>query len=1331
MDLRGPAPADREPAADLPSGASHEFPLTDIQSAYIVGRSRMVELGGQQQYYIELDAVGFDPARGEDALNEMVRRHETLRTVMGADGYGRVMEPGQQPRVPIRVVDLAGLDPREQEEGIRRTREGMCSEGLDPTGWPLFEVVASRLRRHRYRVHFRYSLILVDAPSLNTVVDEWLEVYHDPGVRLAPVEKTFRQWRAELLADERGEGFGKQWAYWEQRLDSLPEGPQLPLVRQPKSIDAVRFTARTVFLSREQWETFCANVRKHRVMPATALMHVLSEALASWASVPHFCLNVVHLNLVARRPGPPVVGQRTATLPLEVDHRGEGGFWERAKLLQRRLWKDMANSDVTGVRISRELAARSGWSQRAAFPYVFTSNQGPGWDTPPPQSRPAFRPVERIQHTPQVLLDNQIRDLPGGGVASNIDFVDEAFPPGLPDLLAECYRSMLEALSRPDGADGEPDPVPAAHRALVDALNDTARPLPEGRLEDRFLRRAAELPEAPAVVTEGLTLSYAELEARSRAVAHWLLGQGVRRGDIVPVVMVKGWEQVVAVLGALRAGAAYVPIDALMPKGPMADLLEECSARVVLAQSHTPPELGGAARPVLHVDETGPAQDGLPTVECGADDLAYIIYTSGSTGRPKGVMIEHRSALNTVLDINERIGLGPADRVFGISSLAFDLSVWDVFGTLAAGAALVVPDPAPLPDPLSWAAAAHRHGVTVWNSVPALAEMLVEVAEERPELGRAPVRAFLLSGDWVPTTLPDRMRRLWSAVRVIAMGGATEASIWSNIYEVGETDPAWRSVPYGRPLTNQTMKVLDHRLEVRQPWAVGRIHIGGVGLARGYWRDEERTADRFITHPRTGERLYRTGDLGRYWPDGTIEFLGREDRQVKILGYRVEPGSVEVALRAHPGVRECVVCVDDAPGGQRRLVALTVPEPDARLDGQALTAHLREHLPHYMIPGHIRIVDQLPLSANGKVDVARALELVAAPQDGTAGVRDDDPVLKQLAELWSELLEVPSVGPDSNFFALGGNSLLALRMVNRVRGEFGTDLPLGRVFEAPTVREFAGALAPDGVSALHRPSCAVQLSDGDGPELTLFHVMGGSVAPYVPLARSWPGPVRAFQSRPHVDMSEDAFAPDLAAMAAGYLRELLRLRPEGPYLLGGWSMGGFLAYEVACQLRELGRTAHVFMMDSRITDLKVADTEVERHLAFVVTLALGPAPRTVETAIRSARPENLSQVARDVCVSHGLLPGEVDVAGYERLLRIQQHETRLTADWRPRPHDQPTLLYIADEEPLPDPASVWLTVCPGIDLVRMATDHAGIGRPQRQEEIAAHLAGWFAERRRP
>ncbi|NUS17481.1 MAG: amino acid adenylation domain-containing protein [Streptomyces sp.] len=1311
--------------------ADEGFPLTDIQSAYMVGRSRLIELGGRQQYYLELDAVGFDPQRAEDAVNLLVARHEHLRTVMGEDGLQRVTPADRVARVPVTVHDLAGLGPDEREEALRRTRERMCDDGLDPAGWPLFQVAASRVREHRYRVHLRASLLLLDAPGIRAVVGEWWELYQRPCADLPPVTTTFREWRTAMAERESGEEFDKQWRYWEERLDDLPEAPQLPIARQPQNIAAVRFHGRTSYLTGEQWRQFCANFRKHRVLPTTALLHVYAEALGAWASSPHFCLNVVHLNHATRHGnGEQVVGQRTATLPLEIDLSAGGGFWDRAQRLQRQLWRDMENSDVTAVRISRELAARRGWTQRATLPYVFTSNQGPGWESMAAYSRPRFRFLERIQHTPQVLVDDQIRDMPDGGIGSNLDFVDEAFPDGLPELVVEAYHGMLLALAAPDGADIEPELVPARHRALIGAVNDTAGEVPGGRLEDGFLRQAERDGDAPAVVTSERTLDYRELEARSRVVARWLLDQGVRCDDLVPVLMSKGWEQVVAVLGVLRAGAGYCPIDAAVPALAVRDMLDECGTRILLTQSHSfPAHAAGLSYARLDVDLAGDeAGEELPYVDAGPDDLAYVIYTSGSTGKAKGVMIEHRAALNTVLDINERLGLGPGDRVFGISSMSFDLSVWDVFGALAAGATLVVPDATSRPDPVAWAEAAAAHDVTVWNSVPALTEMLVELSEQRPDMPRPAIRAFMLSGDWIPTTLPDRLRGLWPDVRVMAMGGATEAAIWSNLYEVGDVDPQWPSIPYGRPLTNQTMRVLDHRLDIRQPWATGRIYIGGTGLARGYRNDPDRTAERFVRHPETGERLYWTGDLGRYWPDGTIEFLGREDRQVKILGFRVEPGAVEVAARSHPDVRECVVCVDEAPGGQRRMLLLATPEPGAQADPRDLAAHLRTMLPHYMVPAQIRTVDQLPLTGNGKVDVARARALLAAAEAQDEDGADVGPIAKQLQDIWADLLQLPSVDPNGNFFALGGNSLLALRMVNRVRAEFGVDLPLGQVFEAPTVRAFAAYVA-EGAGDV---GCRVELTAegaGDGEEIFLFQVLGGSVAPYLAFAQGWPGRVHGFQAR-GLAGSDAGLPPDLETLAADYLDQIQRYRPQGPYVVGGWSMGGFLAWEVARQLSEQGHKAYVLMIDADIPDLHLPDTEVGRHLAFMINLTMGPAPQTAVDAIRAAAPGEVVTTAHATAVAHGLLPAELDAAGYERLMRIHENDLRVVEKWEPGRMEEEAVLFLAEEErERRDPGAYWGSLGAHVDVRTAPGDHFSIGEGDRLADIARRGARWFEERR--
>ncbi|MEV6210448.1 amino acid adenylation domain-containing protein [Kitasatospora sp. NPDC051914] len=1303
-----------------------------------MGSSDLVELGGfLPSYYVELDMVDLDLSRAQQALDQVLRRHDHLRTVIDAAGTQRVLTGERTPSPRLAVTDLADLEEAGRQAAILRTRERMCREGVDPTGWPLFDVEIHRLRPHRFRVHLSMSLLLLDGRGIRQVMDEWRAYYDDPTVRLPSPELTYRDCRLELLAHENTPQYQEQWSYWEDRIERLPDAPQLPLAVQPAAIESVRFTRRVHRLTRQQWQQLSTTFRHHRILPTTALCHVFAETLGAWAAAPHFSLNLLHQNWASTRPHMAgVVGQFGATLPLEVDLRSSGDFWERARHLQRQVWKDLQNADVAGVRITRELAARRGWTSRAALPYVFTSTlkAGGAAESVPAggsRTRTACREVASDLRTPQVLIDNQLHDGPDGGVDCIWDVVDEAFPPGLPDLMFEAYGRMLDLLAEPSGSEALPDPVPAPHRRLIAELNGPVQAPPAERLEDGFLRQAALRPEGIAVVTSQRTLTYGEVEARSRAVACRLGAEGIGRGDVVPVVMSKGWEQVVAVLGVLRAGAAYCPVDADLPAERIAHLLQECSARVALIQSSAESRVGSLGPlPLVRVDGLEPAAGQTCARVGDPADLAYIIYTSGSTGRPKGVMIEHQAAVNTVQDINERVVLTREDRVFGISSLSFDLSVWDVFGTLAAGAALVLPDATHRPDPQGWADSAVRHGATVWNSVPALVQMLAEVVEQRPHADRPPVRAFLMSGDWIPIDLPDRLRAHWPDARIIAMGGATEASIWSNIHEIDQVDPAWRSIPYGVPLRNQTMKILDHHLELRPPWAVGGIYIGGAGLSRGYWQDADRTGERFIRHPATGERLYATGDLGCYRPDGTIEFLGREDRQLKIQGFRVEPGEVEAAIREFPGVRECVVTATATPGGPR-LVSLVVPAESAGIDSAAVRAYLQSRLPHYLIPAQIHVLDRLPLTSNGKVDLASALAAVAArpPVEVGAAPGADGELVRQLCGIWADLLELPSVEPDGDFFALGGNSLLALRLINLVRSRLGIELPFGQVFETPTARAMAGRIADHDRVA----GSLVRLSDGStastpGRELFLFHPVGGSVSSYTALARSWAGPVHAFQSRALAQGTTAALAPDLVAMATAYREELQQVTAEGPYLLGGWSMGGLLAYEVGCQLAEQGHEVDVFMIDSDLGRQRETDTEPARHLEFLRDLAEGRVPDAARTAVLDAPRETLARTALDVAVRHGWLPPGTGAQQYDLLMRIHAHNLAVLTSYQAGKAEMSALLFVAGEVDREDPVPAWRDLCPDLHAEVLPEDHYSIVTGDRPAALADRVAAWLGSR---
>jgi pyochelin synthetase len=411
--------------------------------------------------------------------------------------------------------------------------------------------------------------------------------------------------------------------------------------------------------------------------------------------------------------------------------------------------------------------------------------------------------------------------------------------------------------------------------------------------------------------------------------------------------------------------------------------------------------------------------------------------------------------------------------VLAVSALDFDLSVYDIFGLLGRGGTLVLPDKERSRDPLHWAELLEREQVTIWNSVPALLELLLDYVGSASLSLPKSLRLILLSGDWIPLGLPERVRALLPDTQLISLGGATEASVWSIFHPIDHVDPAWNSIPYGKPLTNQRFHVLDSRMEDRPTWATGELYIGGLGVAQGYWRDPAETAARFVHHPLTGERLYRTGDLGRYLPDGNIEFLGRIDNQVKLQGYRIELGEIEAVLAQHPDVQlACATIRDgdrawpasDAPGskrgGYKQLIAHVVLSRGVERTEAELREYLRQKLPEHMVPHRIMVLSELPLSANGKVD-RRALPdptpLLAPSARAFVPARSVEE--HKLAELWSQLLDVRPVGVSQDFFELGGDSVLAVRLFARISQAFGRTLPVSTLFTHPTIESMAPLLA--------------------------------------------------------------------------------------------------------------------------------------------------------------------------------------------------------------------------------------------------------------------------------
>ncbi|MEW2547703.1 amino acid adenylation domain-containing protein [Streptomyces sp. NPDC047002] len=900
----GRAPHTRGVTAD-PDHRHDPFPLTDVQRAYWLGRGDDFTLGGTGcHFYREYDIEDLDTARLEAALDRLVRRHPMLRAVVDATGEQRVL-----PDVPPLRVDVADAGP-DPEAAFAALRESASHQVFDPGTWPLFAVRGVRAGR-RTRLAVGIDNIALDALSILLFYSELATLYTDPEVQLPPVDVSFRDYLTSVTPDPDAVAAARE--HWASLLPDLPPAPALPLAKDPAAVGRPRFTRREARIEPHRWKALTERARDHGITPSGLLLSAFAETLSRWSARPDLTLN---LTLFDRRDVHPHIGRVLGdfTSLMLVPFRPEAGesWLARARRVQRELWRCLDHREVSAVEVLRDLARHTG-DPETTMPVVFTSALGVG-GTPP--AAPFDRHVWGVSQTPQVWLDHQVTE-DGDGVRLTWDAVAELFPDGLLDAMFDAYLDLVDRLADADWTRPAPDLLPAAQRATRTAANATG-PAVTAPLHAAFFRHAAQQPQRTALLwgDEG-RMTYGELADRALRLAGALAEHGVRRGETVAVSLPKGPDQVVAVLAVLAAGAAYVPVGPDQPAARRERILRTAGVRLAVTAPEAPAVAGV---PVLPVD-AAPALD-VPAAPLDTPPaaLAYVIFTSGSTGEPKGVEITHASASNTITDVNDRFGVGPSDRTLAVSALDFDLSVYDIFGPLSAGGAAVLIDEDARRDARDWLDLVRRHRVTVWNTVPTLLDMLLTAAEStRPP---DPLRLALVSGDWIGLDLPVRLAEQNPWCRFVALGGATEAAIWSNAHEVTAVDPAWRSIPYGRPLRGQVFRVVDALGRDCPDWVQGELWIGGAGVARGYRGDAARTADRFCRA--AGVRWYRTGDLGRYQPDGTLEFLGRADHQVKVRGHRVELGEIEAALRTAPGVGRAVAAVA-GESAARRLVAAVVP----------------------------------------------------------------------------------------------------------------------------------------------------------------------------------------------------------------------------------------------------------------------------------------------------------------------------------------------------------------------------------------------------------------------
>ncbi|MBC6447512.1 non-ribosomal peptide synthetase [Actinokineospora xionganensis] len=935
-----PAAPEPEPEPAAASAPLSTFPLTPVQQAYLFGRADHQALGGIGCHnYIEFDVPELEPQRLEAAVRALIERHPMLRARFSEDAMHHILP--ESPWPGLTVNDWRDQTPERAEASALAVRDKLSHRWLRVDEGEVIDVSLTRLPGGVDRLHLNIDLVAADLASFRVILVELVALYDDPD-GLPELTYTFGQYQADQAATREADR-ERARPYWQRRVPSLPGGPKLPLAVDPETVTKHKFVRRHWELSADEWVALERRCGEAGLTPAAVLATAYSLVLSRWSGDDHFLLSLplFDRDLAAHPEIGRLIGDFSGLVLVEVKLAGES-FADCARDVQRQLHSDIGHAAYTGVDVLRDLARADVDAPRTA-PVVFSYDLSA--PLIPDEWADRFGDVSwMISQTPQIWLDQQIYRTCDNNVRLVWDAVEELFPADVLDTMIAAYEALVRSLLV-GSWDALPElALPAAQRAVRAEVNSDTRELTDNLLHTAFFEHSEARAGLPALLWgDDESLAHDELARQALAVAGALSRRGIGRGSYVAVVAPKGDRQIAAVLGVLAAGAAYVPIGVDQPAERRARILELSGAKVILDGTGQLESAETGVEVVLIEAALAEAPLSAP-VPAEPDDPAYVIFTSGSTGLPKGVELSHRASVNTVEDINERFGVEAHDRVLAVSALDFDLSVYDIFGPLAAGGAAVLVSEAGRRDAAEWLALCHRHSVSIWNTVPALLDMVLIAAEGKP-LPES-MRVALLSGDWIGLDLPARLAEATSGrCRFVAAGGATEAAIWSNSFDVAAVEDGWRSIPYGKPLKNQKFRVVDGRGRDCPDWVPGELWIGGVGVALGYRGDAELTAARFPVVD--GERWYRTGDLGRYWPDGNLEFLGRLDHQVKINGFRVELGEIESCLQADAEVAQAVAVV--VTEGRRGVVAAVTERSAAgergHQDGDRPAAAGSEFLP--------------------------------------------------------------------------------------------------------------------------------------------------------------------------------------------------------------------------------------------------------------------------------------------------------------------------------------------------------------------------------------------------
>jgi amino acid adenylation domain-containing protein len=1107
----------------------------------------------------------------ERALAMLVRRHDALCAVVSDDGSRLIFI--RPPVIPVPITDLSGSP----EEAFQELWDEEFAAPFDLSTGPLLRARLVRFAPGEQTLLLSAHHMVCDGWSFGLLATEltWaLQTIAGHNPPALPPADDFADYARSLQTQRESGAFHADRDYWLARYAALPAPLILPCDEsrpaEPSTLTAPATTRLCADLS-AKLKVFC---RTHRLTPYHVLLGTWQILLHRLSGSQDFTLGVPVAGQIAAGL-PQLCGHAVQFLPLRAKLNPDTSALALLKQVKDDMLKAQEHQNFTLGELLEQLPDLSGESRRnfaaTAFslePMMPASTAG-GLTVEPQLGYKRRSFFELTLYAYQDAEDYLLL----------CAYRKELYLPGTVDRWLVHYATLLaDLLESPDTSiSAMPMLDQAGRRQILETFNHhEGPPCPAVTVHELVEAEARLHPDAPALVLGRTTLSYQELNARANQVAHGLKAAGIGAGTIVPVFIGRSVELIISLLGILKAGASYLPLDPNYPIDRIRFLLEDCGQSVILTFGPTPPLLPGRALELTNLMAGQP--DHNPNVPVTPDQPAYLIYTSGSTGQPKGASIPHRGIVRLVRET----GYATLDRTrthLLASAVSFDASTFEIWGALCNGARLAIL-PAGDFSLTGLSAALRRHKVTTLWLTAGLFQLMVD--EHLQDLHQ--VQEILTGGDVVSLPHLRNAMAAFPGIRFINGYGPTENTTFSACHTIRPGDLQRSSLPIGRPIAHSTAYVLDANRQPQPIGVPGELYVGGAGLADGYFKQPELTAQSFVPHPfsaEPGARLYRTGDLVRWLPDGVLEFLGRADKQIKIRGFRIEPGEVESQLSAYPGVQQICVTATGDDAGSRKLLAYVVASPDTVISIADFRSWAAGQVPSWMVPSHFVVLDKLPVTPNGKIDY-RALPAPETPAL-TAGQNHELTETEQrLATLWCEVLGSPSHTAEDDFFAFGGTSLQGLKLFSSIQREFKVALPLSTIFRASILGKLASLIDSARLEPFGPTGSPLVCVDplGDAPPLFCIHGGDGGALFYSRLFDNLgqQRPIYTLEAPALIDLKIPIVYHPVEQIAAEYLDLILEVHTNGPCVLTGFSYGGLVAWEIARQMVALGHEAPVVVL---------------------------------------------------------------------------------------------------------------------------------------------------------